>query len=340
MWCGDHALQGLERPGPDPLKSAHGASMRPFLWWVVVVRTDWTEQGSIKGGKRNPVLFSVDDCHVAWLACLSAVLQSSTAPSFNAMPFGQLVIGSPGSGKTTYCDGLHQFLSALGRPISIVNLDPANGRSLPYPCAINIADLITVKDVMREEGLGPNGAMLYCIEYLEENYDWLAARLEALGDDAYVAFDLPGQVELSTNHGSLRRILERLQKRDWRVRVLLCAGERDKRTRRMAINEAAPPPCSSHSWSQYTSSMRHTSQTPHATSRCFCCLCGPCLPSSSRTSMSSARSIFLAMRQPAPSDLEVKVGWATMKTMTKTWRRQAVRDTYKRKSKVPWVAAD
>lgn len=134
------------------------------------------------------------------------------------MPFGQLVIGSPGSGKTTYCDGLHQFLSALGRPISIVNLDPANGRMLPYPCAVNIADLITVKDVMTELGLGPNGAMLYCIEYLEENFDWLERQLDGLGDDAYVAFDLPGQVELSTNHGSLRRILDRLQKKDWRVR--------------------------------------------------------------------------------------------------------------------------
>ena len=133
------------------------------------------------------------------------------------MPFGQLIIGSPGAGKTTYCDGLHQFLTALKRPISIVNLDPANGKRLPYPCAINIADLITVKDVMEELGLGPNGAMLYCIEYLEENFDWLEKRLDDLGDDAYVAFDLPGQVELSTNHGSLRRILEKLQKRDWRL---------------------------------------------------------------------------------------------------------------------------
>jgi GTPase SAR1 family protein len=133
------------------------------------------------------------------------------------MPFGQLVIGSPGAGKTTYCDGLHQFLTALNRPISIVNLDPANGRALPYPCAINIANLITVKDVMKEMSLGPNGAMLYCMEYLEENYQWLEDQLDALGDGAYVAFDLPGQVELSTNHGSLRRILEKLQKRDWRL---------------------------------------------------------------------------------------------------------------------------
>ena len=31
------------------------------------------------------------------------------------MPFGQLVIGAPGAGKTTYCAGMQQFLSGLGR---------------------------------------------------------------------------------------------------------------------------------------------------------------------------------------------------------------------------------
>ena len=148
---------------------------------------------------------------------LSSFFAAALNLDYQGMPFGQLVIGSPGAGKTTYCDGLCQFLQALNRPVSIVNLDPANGRSLPYPCAINIANLITVKDVMKELGLGPNGAMLYCMEYLEENYIWLESQLDALGDDAYVAFDLPGQVELSTNHGSLRRILERLQKKDWRL---------------------------------------------------------------------------------------------------------------------------
>jgi GTPase SAR1 family protein len=52
--------------------------------------------------------------------------------------------------------------------------------------------------------------MLYCMEYLEENFDWLQERLEALGKDAYVLFDLPGQVELSTNHESVKRIISRL----------------------------------------------------------------------------------------------------------------------------------
>jgi len=135
------------------------------------------------------------------------------------MPFGEIVCGSPGSGKSTYCYGKHQLLTALNRPISVVNLDPAND-AIPYPCAVDISSLITLQDVMNEHGLGPNGGMLYCMEYLEANFDWLEERLKELGDDAYVLFDLPGQVELSTNHESLRRIVERLTKTGFRVRRL------------------------------------------------------------------------------------------------------------------------
>lgn len=46
---------------------------------------------------------------------------------------------------------------------------------------------------MDEFGLGPNGAMLYCMEYLEENFDWLVDQLAKL-DGAYFIFDVAGQV--------------------------------------------------------------------------------------------------------------------------------------------------
>jgi GTPase SAR1 family protein len=105
---------------------------------------------------------------------------------------------------------------ALNRPISVVNLDPAND-ALPYPCAIDISSLITLGDVMDKHGLGPNGGLLYCMEYLEVNFDWLEGRLKELGDDSYVLFDLPGQVELSTNHESIKRIVKRLTKNAFRV---------------------------------------------------------------------------------------------------------------------------
>ena len=47
--------------------------------------------------------------------------------------FGQIVIGPPGAGKTTYCDFMSQLLRGLGRKVAILNIDPANeGETLPY----------------------------------------------------------------------------------------------------------------------------------------------------------------------------------------------------------------
>ena len=49
--------------------------------------------------------------------------------------FGQVVIGSPGAGKTTYCEAMARFLKALGRDVGIVNIDPAN-ENMPYEADI------------------------------------------------------------------------------------------------------------------------------------------------------------------------------------------------------------
>ena len=91
--------------------------------------------------------------------------------------FGQIVIGPPGSGKTTYCNGVQQFLKAVNRECCVVNLDPAN-EFMPYDCNVDIHELITVEDVMSNLSLGPNGALLYCMEFLETNQDWLKEKLQ------------------------------------------------------------------------------------------------------------------------------------------------------------------
>eukprot|EP00754_Rhynchopus_humris_P041833 Rhum_TRINITY_DN25368_c0_g1::Rhum_TRINITY_DN25368_c0_g1_i1::g.181938::m.181938/K06883/K06883; uncharacterized protein len=127
------------------------------------------------------------------------------------MPFGQLVFGHPGSGKTTYCTGLAQYLSAIGRQVAIVNLDPAND-SLPYEAAIDVRTLIDHEVAMEEEHLGPNGAFLFCIDYLRSNQDWLGDELAKAGSTAYFLFDCPGQVELYTNHAAFRELVEWLQR--------------------------------------------------------------------------------------------------------------------------------
>lgn len=129
--------------------------------------------------------------------------------------FGQLVIGPPGSGKTTYCAGMVQFLSGFGRKVAVVNLDPAND-VLPYQADIDISDLITISDVMDTLKLGPNGGLVYCMEYLEKNIDWLKTELEKV-KDMYLLIDCPGQVELYTHNNAVRNIVSELVKMDIRL---------------------------------------------------------------------------------------------------------------------------
>jgi len=128
--------------------------------------------------------------------------------------FGQLVLGPPGAGKTTYCTGMQMLLDALKRPRILVNLDPAND-DLPYKCDVDIRELVNVEDVMTELQLGPNGGLVYAMEYIEVNLDWLISRIRdaAAGHTVpYVIFDCPGQVELYTHHEVMTKITQQLVK--------------------------------------------------------------------------------------------------------------------------------
>lgn len=51
--------------------------------------------------------------------------------------YGQLVIGPPGSGKTTYCHHINEFYKELERNVAVVNLDPAN-EQMCYTAQIDI----------------------------------------------------------------------------------------------------------------------------------------------------------------------------------------------------------
>ena len=110
-------------------------------------------------------------------------------------------------------------MGAIGRKASIVNLDPANDppTSSNYTPALDIRSLISLDQIMADEeiGLGPNGGVLYALEELENDLEsgggWFEEGLKNLGED-YVLFDCPGQVEIFTHHGSLRRVVARLEK--------------------------------------------------------------------------------------------------------------------------------
>ena len=106
-------------------------------------------------------------------------------------------------------------LAGLGRKTAILNLDPANDAP-PYSSSVDISELITLSDVMNSLSLGPNGGLVYCMEYLEKNLDWLQQKLDTL-QDAYLLFDCPGQVELYTHNNAVRNIVGQLVK--WNHRL-------------------------------------------------------------------------------------------------------------------------
>ncbi|XP_024358558.1 GPN-loop GTPase QQT1 isoform X2 [Physcomitrium patens] len=87
-----------------------------------------------------------------------------------------------------------------------------------YECAVNIEDLVKLEDVMSQYDLGPNGGLVFCMDYLEKNLDWLQEKLRPLIKDHYLIFDFPGQVELFTLHSNAKNvILEMANKWDYRL---------------------------------------------------------------------------------------------------------------------------
>jgi GTPase SAR1 family protein len=96
------------------------------------------------------------------------------------------------------------------RRIHIANLDPA-AEHFRYTLAFDIRDLISVEDVMDELHLGPNGGLVYCMEYLLQNMDWLQENLDEYDDDEYLILDCPGQIELYTHIPVMNKIIDQLR---------------------------------------------------------------------------------------------------------------------------------
>ena len=83
-----------------------------------------------------------------------------------------------------------------------------------YTPDIDISELITLQDTMASLKLGPNGGLIYCMEYLEANLDWLVKRMEPfIAANKYLLLDCPGQIELYTVNNALRNILDSLSRK-------------------------------------------------------------------------------------------------------------------------------
>lgn len=130
--------------------------------------------------------------------------------------FVQLVIGPAGVGKSSYCATMQEHYRILKRSIHVINLDPA-AEIFNYDAAFDVRDLISLDDVMEEYGYGPNGGLVYCMEHLFHNSDWLHDAIESFGEEEYVILDCPGQIELFSHLPIMRNIGQLLVSWGYRV---------------------------------------------------------------------------------------------------------------------------
>jgi len=106
-----------------------------------------------------------------------------------------IFIGPAGCGKTSLTKTFGEWSEQeLGMSIAYVNLDPGV-LDLPYKPDYDVRELVTVDRLMREEGLGPNGAMVKASEIMDENIDSIAEDIASLDADLRL-IDTPGQMEL------------------------------------------------------------------------------------------------------------------------------------------------
>lgn len=131
-----------------------------------------------------------------------------------------IVVGPAGSGKTTLAAAFGRWIEeSQGFRVAYVNLDPG-ADALPYRAGVDVREWVTVQQLMRRRGLGPNGALLASIEEVYARRAEVLGRIVELGAEIVVV-DTPGQMELFLFHEAGPAISRELAKLGAASAVLL-----------------------------------------------------------------------------------------------------------------------
>jgi len=127
-------------------------------------------------------------------------------------PTTLIVMGMAGSGKTTFVQRLTASLNMANqeRPPYVINLDPAVA-DLQFPTNIDIRDTVKYKEVMKQYGLGPNGAIMTSLNLFSTKFDQVLELIDKRQDQIdNIIIDTPGQIEVFTWSASGSIITETL----------------------------------------------------------------------------------------------------------------------------------
>lgn len=116
--------------------------------------------------------------------------------------------GTAGSGKSMLTASFDEWCRRHRYNVITVNLDPGV-RHIPYDPEIDVREWIVLEEVMKEYGLGPNGAQIVCADMIALNVSEIEERLGEYRAD-YVLFDTPGQLELFAFRSAGKVMLDHL----------------------------------------------------------------------------------------------------------------------------------
>lgn len=133
--------------------------------------------------------------------------------------FAVFVIGPAGTGKTTFCNTMIDYLAGENRKVNLVNLDPGkeipdNPSTIDFKADIDIMDNWALNKIMKNFKLGPNGGLLKCLEECSKTDEWWDSYLNGDHDD-FLFVDCPGQIEAYLHSDCMQKIMDIFKKHDF-----------------------------------------------------------------------------------------------------------------------------
>ncbi len=110
------------------------------------------------------------------------------------------ITGTAGAGKSLLTSKINEYYAKNDEFCAILNLDPGV-EELPYACDVDVRDHIDIVSIMRQYGLGPNGALVMASDLIAAKIDDIKTQVERVNPD-YLLVDTPGQVELFAHRSS------------------------------------------------------------------------------------------------------------------------------------------